>query len=234
MGSKSRKSGSRAQEIEQAKANVSAQEAELAKVKQDYDRADVLFRNGAISASQYDMAKSAYDARRALYKNALEALSLTKEGPRKEEVRIAGHRVEQAKAQLAASEERLRDTVIYSPTDGIVLRKNVEAGETVSQGTPIVTIGDLGSPWVKVYVKEDKVGLVKPGQKVKVTVDTYKDRSYDGEVSYVSSEAEFTPKTVQTQEERVKLVFGVKVKVRNVNWDLKPGMPADVRITVKQ
>jgi len=225
--------GSRSQEIEQAKAQVNAQEADLQKVKKDYERAEILYKNGAISASQFDIAKSAYDARTALSRNALEALSLVMEGPRKEEIRIAGHRVKQARAALAASEERLKDTMIYAPINGVVLRKHVEAGETVASGTPVVTIGDLEHPWIKVYVKEDRLGQVRLGQKAKITVDTYKGKKYEGTVTFISSEAEFTPKNVQTQEERVKLVFGVKVRVKNVNDELKPGMPADVRIELK-
>lgn len=227
------KAGSRFQEIGQAKANVNSQEAELIKVKKDYERAEMLYKNGAISASQFDTAKSAYDNRVALHKNALETLSLVKEGPRKEEIRMAGHRVEQAKAALKISEERFGDTVIYAPSPGVILRKNVEVGETVAQGTPVVTMGDLSSPWIKVYVREDRLGLVKLGQKAKITVDTYRDKFYEGTVTYISSEAEFTPKSVQTQEERVKLVFGVKVRVKNENDELKPGMPADVRINLK-
>ena len=95
------------------------------------------------------------------------------------------------------------------------------------------TIGDLENPWIRVYVKEDKLGLVKLGQKAEITTDSYPNKKYEGSVTYISSEAEFTPKTVQTQEERVKLVFGVKVSVRNENQELKPGMPADVSIVVK-
>ncbi|MCX5804470.1 MAG: efflux RND transporter periplasmic adaptor subunit [Proteobacteria bacterium] len=226
--------GSRSQEIEQAKAQMNAQEAELQKVKKDFDRAEILYKNGAISASQFDVARSAYDARTALHRNALESLSLVREGPRKEEISIAGHRVKQARAVLAASEERLRDTTIYAPMNGVVLRKNVEAGETVASGTPVVTIGDLEHPWIKVYVKEDRLGQVRLGQKARISVDTFKGKVYEGAVTFISSEAEFTPKNVQTQEERVKLVFGVKVRVKNVNDELKPGMPADVRIELKQ
>ncbi|MBA4418777.1 MAG: ABC transporter substrate-binding protein [Syntrophus sp. (in: bacteria)] len=227
------KAGSRPQEIGQARANVRAQEADLEKVRKDFERAEVLYKNGAISATQFDASKSAYESRSAQLRNAGETLSLVKEGPRKEDIQIAAHRVEQASAAVAASEERLKDTAIYSPTDGIVLRKNVEPGETIAAGTPIVTIGDLAQPWVKVYVKEDKMGLVKLGQKATITVDTYKGKTYDGTVSYISSEAEFTPKTVQTPEERVKLVFGVKVKVKNEKGELKPSMPADVRLVIK-
>jgi HlyD family secretion protein len=226
--------GSRLQEIEQAKAQMNAQEAELQKVKKDYERAEILYKNGAISASQFDVARSSYDARTALHRNALELLSLVREGPRKEEINIAGHRVKQARAVLAASEERLKDTIIYAPMNGVVLRKYVEGGETVASGTPVVTIGDLEHPWIKVYVKEDRLGQVKLGQKAKITVDTFKGKVYEGAVTFISSEAEFTPKNVQTQEERVKLVFGVKVRAKNVNDELKPGMPADVRIELKQ
>ena len=227
------KEGSRTQEIEQAKSNVIAQEAELQRVKQDYERADVLYKNGAISKAQFDASKSAYDVRTATRKSAQEALSLAQEGARKEDIKIGEHRVEQARAGLAVSETRSKDTVIYAPIAGVVLRKNVEVGETVSQGMPVFTIGDLKSPWIKVYVKEDKIGLIKLGQKAYISVDSYKGKTYEGVVSYISSEAEFTPKTVQTPEERVKLVFGVKVRIKNENDELKPGMPADVKIALK-
>jgi HlyD family secretion protein len=227
------KEGSRAQEIEQARANVIAQEAELKRVKQDYERADVLYKNGAISKAQFDASKSVYEVSVATHKSAQEALSLSREGARKGDIKIGEHRVEQAQAALAAAETRSKDTVIYAPIAGVVLRKNVEVGETVSQGMSVFTIGDLKSPWIKVYVKEDKIGLIKLGQKAQISVDSYKGKTYEGAVSYRSSEAEFTPKTVQTAEERVKLVFGVKIRIKNENDELKPGMPADVKIMLQ-
>jgi HlyD family secretion protein len=227
------RTGSRSQEIEQAKANVIAQEAELKKMKQDYERADVLYKNGAISKAQFDASKSAYDVRVAMHKSSQEGLSLAQESARKGDIKIGESRVEQAKAALAASETRFKDAVIYAPIGGVVLRKNVEVGETVGQGIPVFTIGDLKSPWIKVYVKEDKIGLIKLGQKAQISVDSYKGKAYEGVVSYISSEAEFTPKTVQTPEERVKLVFGVKIRIKNENDELKPGMPADVKILLK-
>jgi len=227
------RAGARTQEIGQAKANVIAQEAELKKLKQDYERAEVLYKNGAISKAQFDASKSAHDVRVAMHRNAQESLSLVQEGARKEDIQIGEYRVEQARAMLAASETRSKDTIIYAPIAGVVLRKNVEVGETVSQGIPVFTIGDLKSPWIKVYVKEDKIGLIKLGQKAQISVDSYKNKTYEGVVSYRSSEAEFTPKTVQTAEERVKLVFGVKIRIKNENDELKPGMPADVRILLK-
>jgi HlyD family secretion protein len=227
------RTGSRPQELEQAKANLLLREAELSKAKKDYERNMGLYKEELVSAQQMDESTKAYHVAASLYENALQALSLVKEGPRKEEIKMAEHRVEQARASLRVNEERLKDTVIYAPTDGVVLRKLVELGETVSPGTPVFTIGDLAHPWIKVYVKEDKLGYVKLNQKATVTVDTYKGKKYEGTVTYISSEAEFTPKNVQTQEERVKLVFGIKVSVKNINDELKPGMPADVRIHIK-
>jgi HlyD family secretion protein len=227
------KAGSRTQEIERAQANVSAQAADLEKAKKDFERADILYKNGAISASQFDATQSAYNAKTAQYKGAQETSSLVREGPRKEDIQAAEYRVQQVRAVVNTSEERLKDTTLHAPLSGIVIRKNVELGETLAAGTPALTIGDLEGPWVKVYVKEDRLGQVRLGQKAEVKVDSFKNKTYEGTVTFISSEAEFTPKNVQTEEERVKLVFGVKVKVKNVNGELKPGMPADVKIMMQ-
>lgn len=227
------RTGSRPQEIEQARANLKFVEAELEKARKDYERAERLFQKDAISVSQFDAAKSVYDSRVAQQKSTQELLSMVKEGPRKEEISAAEQRVSQARAALLTAEERLKDTVIYAPVSAVVIRKNIELGETVGPGTPIVTLGDLEEPWIKVYVKEDRLGLVKLGQKAKITVDSYPGKVYEGTVTFISSEAEFTPKNVQTKEERVKLVFGVKVRVKNINDELKPSMPADVKILLR-
>lgn len=227
------KAGSRPQELEQAKASVANAEAELIKAKNDLERYNALYKDELIAAQQMDNAKKAYDVALSQHKKAIETLSLVKEGPRKEDIKAAASRVEQAKAALKATEEKLKDTVLYAPISGVVLKKNVELGETVSAGLAVYTIGDLANPWIKIYVKEDKLGLVKLGQKAGVKVDTYPKKIYEGIVTYISSEAEFTPKNVQTQEERVKLVFGIKVSVRDINDELKPGMPADVKILLK-
>lgn len=227
------RAGARLQEIEQAKANVGYAEAELVKSKKDYERSEALFQKEVISAQQMDAAKRTYDVALSRHKNALETLSLVREGPRKESIKAAEERVQQAKAALAVSEERLKDTVLFAPVSGVVMRKNMELGETVAPGAPVYTIGDLENPWIRVYVKEDKLGLVKLGQKAGITTDSYPGKKYEGVLTYISSEAEFTPKNVQTQEERVKLVFGMKVSAKNGNGELKPGMPADVKIWLK-
>jgi len=194
--------------VTQNRASVQNNEAQYEKTKKDLERYTALYRDGVIPPQQMDSAKTAYD--------------------------VAFSQLQLSRASLKTAEVRLTDAVIYAPLNGVIIRKNVEEGETVGAGMSVFTIGDLENPWIKVYVKEDKLGLIKLGQKAEIRVDTYPMKLYEGTVTYISSEAEFTPKNVQTQEERVKLVFGVKVSVKNQNDDLKPGMPADVRILPKE
>lgn len=225
--------GSRPQEIEQARAQLSQAEADVKKARADFQRAQMLYQNGAVSAEQMEAATRAFEVAQSQARKASEALSLVREGARKEDITAAEMRVQATRAQLRVAKERLDDSVLYAPFDGIILIKYSEAGETVGGGTPAYKLGDLANPWVKVYVKEDKLGHVKLGEKAEVKTDSFPRKLYEGKVSFISSEAEFTPKNVQTQEERVKLVFGVKVSVQNTNDELKPGMPADVRIKLR-
>lgn len=227
------KTGARIQEIEEAKANVEAIEAELSRAKKDYERAEALYIDNLIPASQLDAARSAYNAVMAKHKQGLERLSLVKAGPTEDAIKAAGFRVKQAEAALQASQERVQNTIISAPIAGVILEKNAEIGEIIAQATPVYTIGDLMNPWIKVYIKEDKLGLVKLGQKAQVSIDSFPDKVYEGTITHIASEAEFTPKNVQTKEERVKLVFGVKVSVKNMSNELKPGMPADVKILLE-
>ncbi len=124
----------------------------------------------------------------------------------------------------------IENAVLYSPIDGTVLDTNIEVGEIAFPGTPILTIADLTRPWMYIYVNEKKLGLVKIGQQVKVFIDSFPDRVFPGKVVSISNKAEFTPKTIQTKDERVKLVFAVKVMIENPDMILKPGMPADAEI----
>ena len=191
----------------QNRAAVEVVEAEQERSRKDYERAVALVEKEVIPPQQLDAAKKTYDATIA--------------------------QLRQTRAALAASQDRLRDTVITAPVSGVVLRKNSEAGETVAAGAAVYSLGDLENPWIRVYVKEDKLGLVKLGQKAEVMTDSFPNKTYFGIVTMISSEAEFTPKNVQTQEERVKLVFALKVSVKNENGELKPGMPADVKIILR-
>jgi HlyD family secretion protein len=134
------------------------------------------------------------------------------------------------RAALAAAEAQFGYTVLQSPQAGVVLRKHVEPGEILAAGAPVITLADLGNIWLKIYIPERELGRVKLGQAAEITTDSYPGKVYPGTVTFINSEAEFTPKNIQTQEERVKLVFALKVSVENPNQELKPGMPADARI----
>ena len=128
----------------------------------------------------------------------------------------------------------IQNAVLYSPIDGIVLDTNIEIGETAFPGTPILTLADITKAWMYIYVNETKLGLVKIGQNVKVYIDSFPGRPFEGRVASISNKAEFTPKTIQTKDERVKLVFAVKVTIDNPDMILKPGMPADAEIIIRE
>jgi HlyD family secretion protein len=138
------------------------------------------------------------------------------------------------RAALDAAQAQFGYTVLVSPQAGIVLRKHVEPGEMIAAGTPAITIADLANIWLKIYIPERELGRVKLGQAAEITTDSYQGKTYRGTVTFINSEAEFTPKNVQTQEERVKLVFAVKITVENPNQELKPGMPADARVGLQE
>ena len=138
--------------------------------------------------------------------------------------------IAQSTAQAGISEAQLNDTEVYTPIDGVVLVKSAEPGEVLGAGTTIVTIGDLEHPWLRGYINETDLGRIKLGQKVKLTTDSYPNKSYSGTISFISSEAEFTPKQIQTKEERVKLVYRIKIDVDNSSHELKNNMPVDAEI----
>jgi len=138
------------------------------------------------------------------------------------------YRVARANYEYVAA--TIEQAVIYSPVNATVLEKNLEIGELAFPGTPVITLADLTRPWIKIYVQEKRIGRVKLGQKAVITVDSFKDRNFSGKVVSIANKAEFTPKTIQTKEERVKLVFAVKIAVENPGLSLKPGMPADAEI----
>jgi len=146
---------------------------------------------------------------------------------RKQELGTRRAEIDRAKAQVKILDSQLDDTVAISPVDGVVLTKAVEAGEVVAGGTTVLTIGDIERPWLRGYITERQLGRVKLGDKVKLTTDSYPGKAYDGRISFISSEAEFTPKQIQTTEERVKLVYRIKVEVANPHRELKSNMPVD-------
>jgi HlyD family secretion protein len=145
-------------------------------------------------------------------------------------VAAAESQLAEAGAAAALSRARLAEATITSPVTGLVLRKNVERGETVNPGTSLLTLMDPTDMWLRAYVSETDVGKVRVGQRAAIRVDAYPGRVFDATVSEVGSEAEFTPRNVQTKKERVNLVFRVKLAVKNGEGILKPGMPADAEL----
>ena len=169
---------------------------------------------------------------RAALQQAEARLALVRAGPRRERIAQARARLDQTRQVLAAAETRLTFTVVSAPLTGVVLSENIEPGEFVSAGTPVVTVGELANVWLRAFINETDLGRVKLGQTARVTADTYPGKSYQGRVSFLSSQAEFTPRNVQTQQERVKLVYRVKIDLPNPDQELKPGMPADAEILI--
>jgi HlyD family secretion protein len=222
--------GSRKEEIAQAEAVLAAAEAEEKRATYDFHRQEELFRREVIPRQKFDDARAAYDTSRAQTRQAAEALTLVRKGPRQERIDQGRARLREAEAALALAQTRLDYTTLASPATGLVLSKNIEPGEQVAAGTPVITIGELDSVWVRAYISETDLGRVKVGQKAQVTTDTWPGKRYDGTVTFIADQAEFTPKNVQTEKERVKLVYRVKITVPNPNRELKPGMPADAEI----
>ena len=136
----------------------------------------------------------------------------------------------QATAQLDVQETLLKNAEVTAPMDGVVLVKSAEPGEVLAAGTTVVTLGNLAKPWLRAYINEQDLGRVKLGTAVKVTTDSFPGKTYSGRVSFIASDAEFTPKQIQTQEERVKLVYRIKIDVDNPAGELKSNMPADAEI----
>lgn len=152
---------------------------------------------------------------------------------REQELTTRRAEIARSHASMNLIASQLDDTVAASPVDGIVLVKSADVGEVLAAGTTVVTVGDIEHPWLRGYINETDLGRVKIGSKARVTTDSYKGKVYNGRVSFISSEAEFTPKQIQTQEERVKLVYRIKIEIDNPQHELKSNMPADAEIVLE-
>ncbi len=227
------RAGSRPEEIAQAEAVLERTRADGARARLEFERQKKLYEREVISTREFDQARTAFDAAEARSRETRESLALVRQGPRKEKIDQAGAALDQARQALALAETRMGYATLYSPTSGVVLSENVEAGEFVSPGTPVLTIGDLKRVFLRAYINETDLGRVKTGQTVRIRTDTFPGKTYEGRISFMASQAEFTPKNIQTQKERVKLVYRIKVDIPNPNLELKPGMPADGEILLR-
>ena len=225
--------GSRPEEVAQARAALEAARERLADARQDLERTEALIRNQVVSQQTLDKARTAHDVAAAQAAQTEEQYRLVVAGPRRERIAAARAQAAQAEAALAAADASLANMVIRAPFAGVVTVRHREPGEIVGAGAAVLSLMDREDRWVRIYVSEARIGAVHTGQAATITTDTFRGKTYPGEVVHISSEAEFTPKNVQTDEERVKLVYAVKVRIAgDAAFELKPGMPADVRLAL--
>lgn len=194
---------------------------EFERTQKAYELLKEGFRTETIAAAKFKLAEG-----RAALKQARN--NLIKIEAAEQEVQVAKARVRSAEAALDLAAIQLQHTELRAPFSGIVVSRNVERGEVVSPGQEAMSVADLSIVELKIFVAETEIGNVKPGQAATARIDTFPSKTYAGRVSYISPEAEFTPKIIQTHKERVKLVYLVKITIPNPSVELKPGMPADV------
>jgi len=222
--------GARREELEDARAALQSASATREWTERDFRRAEGLFRQTLIAAQEVDRARQAYDVALAQEKSARQKLLLLEAGSRPDQVETAHGQLAQARSALDVAKTRLKEMTIFSPVDGVVLRKNLEVGELANPGVPILTLMKPSDIWVRAYVPEEEVARIKVGSPARIAVDGYPARRFPGRITEIASEAEFTPRNVQTRKERVNLVFRIKIAVDNPEGILKPGMPADADI----
>ena len=222
--------GTREQEVKASQQAVLDAQADLGQKKADNERAQQLFAKDEISAQDRDLAATALKRSEANLAAAQQRYSEAKEGSRKEDVAIARANLDQATANLGLSRINETYTTLHAPSTGVITVREAELGEVVSPGSPVVTLADLDHIWLRAYVAETDLGKIHWGQDASITTDTYPGKQYHGHISFISPDAEFTPKSVQTTTERVTLVYRIKIDIDNPNHELKPGMPADAHI----
>ncbi|WP_224984439.1 HlyD family secretion protein [Geomonas agri] len=224
--------GSRPQEKNAAHQSVLDAQADYELKKHDLQRYQTLYEKDEVSAQVRDTAAAALKRSQAVLERARQNYDQVLEGVRKEQVDINRATVRSARQALELSKIKLSYTTLPSPITGVVLVRQAELGEVLTAGTPVATIADLDHLWMRGYLSETDLGRVKLGQVATVKTDTYPGKSYRGRVSFISSEAEFTPKSVETHKERVTLVYRIKIELENPGHELKPGMPADATLAV--
>ena len=240
--------------VDQAKADLDKRKLDMDRAKQLYQDKYIAAQDWDTARTAYDMALAGYqrtqenyklvvegprkeeiEAGRAQLQQAEAALRLARTrriqvDVLRRELVTAQVQVKEAASALEVIQTQIGYCDLLAPITGVVLVKNTEAGEFIVPGGAVITLGDVAKPWLKAFIDESDLGKVKLGQKVSVTTDSYPGKVYPGKITFISSEAEFTPKNVQTAKERVKLVYRIKVTLANPQMELKPGMPGDAKI----
>ncbi len=223
--------GTRGQEIKAAEQSVLDAKADLELKEVEFRRNQALYaKNALVSAETRDTAETNLKRARTAYERTAQSYNELQEGTRKEQIAINRANVQTARQSLDLSRIRLSYTSLYAPKTGVVTVRQAELGEVMLPGSPVVTIADIDHLWLRGYINETDLGRVRWGQAATVTTDTFPGKKYRGRVSFISSVAEFTPKSVETHKERVTLVYRIKIDLENPDHELKPGMPADAVI----
>jgi HlyD family secretion protein len=218
--------GSREEDIRRARAQLAEAQASGRASRADVERMRRLFATGTVTRKQLDDAQALDDRAAAATDAAARALDRLANGNRAEEIRIAQAQVAQAKARIAQLDKAVADCTVVSPVEGFVTARNREDGEYAATGAPLLTVSRLDEVWLSLFIPETRLGKVKLGQPAWVRIDGMAE-TFEGTVTFVAAEAEFTPRNTQTPEERAKLVYRLRVTLRNPHGIFKPGMPAD-------
>ena len=226
--------GSRPEEIAQARANLSSAEADAQNARVIYARQKGLFGKASATRQEVDNAKAAMDVANAKVEVNQKALDLAVAGPRAEDIAQAEAQLRANEAQLRLMSQQLADADLKAPVDAIVRSRLMEPGEMASPQRPVFSLAVMDPKWVRAYASAPDLGRIRPGMSASVTVDAFPKRSFAGWVGFISPVAEFTPKTVQTEELRSSLVYEVRVFVRDPDDDLRLGMPATVTLPLAQ
>ena len=218
--------GSRAEDLRRAEDQMAQAQAELDAARRDLDRLSGLADRGSATEKSRDDAATRKEIAERAVTAARAQLDKLVAGPRRQEIEAARAQRASAEAMVAAVEQQITDATVLAPTDGVVTTRVAEPGEILPPGATIAVLTDLARPWLTVWIDEPSLSQVILGHQVTVLIDG-SDRTFDGTVSFISPIAEFTPKNVQTPDERAKLVFRVKIQLANPDGTFKPGMPAD-------
>jgi HlyD family secretion protein len=219
-------------DVERAEANITSARDIMNDARKNYQRYEQLFKQGVVTEKERDAVKLSYDTAKSRFDDGDAALRQAKSNLKKtdatqKELEAVISQARQAKAALGQADIQLNYGRLLAPYGGVITSRNIEPGEVVTPGREVLTLADLSTVDLKIFVDETEIGKVKPGQDVEIKVDTFPNKVYRGKVTFISPEGEFTPKIIQTKKERVKLVYLVKVSIPNPDLELKTGMPAD-------
>lgn len=222
--------GSRPEEIAQAQAQVQAAQTVLKDALQKQTRAQALAKDEYVSKQQLDSARTAVDTARANLDAMQQSAELAVQGPRKEDIAAAQAQLGVYEASLKLARQELADSRLYAPADGIIQNRILEPGDMASPQSPVYTLALSNPVWVRAYIPETDLGKVSEGMAAEVRTDSFPAKVYEGWVGYISPSSEFTPKQVETTDLRTRLVYQVRVYVKNPQNELRLGMPATVHL----